>query len=95
MQKNISEASYLGEGVSNGQQVQVYFKVGNQVMVICVSNEIYSSSPEFNDQRPVRTIVTSYFIETKTYEKLFFKKCWLINTVIKRFLKKCMASKIQ
>lgn len=77
MQKNLSTNNYLGEGVNNSGQVQVYFKVGSKVMVICVSKELYSSSPEFiNDKRPVRVIVTSYFIDWQTFKKFSVKKCW-------------------
>ena len=60
---NIKQQNYKGEGVNNRGLIQVYFKVGDSIMVICVSNQLYQPIKEFNDSRPVRTITTVFFTD--------------------------------
>lgn len=66
----------MGEGINAGGQLQVYFDVGHQhVMVVCPTRELHQA--EFSsDPRPVRSIVTLYFISYTRYEQ---------NRVIKLF----------
>lgn len=69
IQRNLTYCQYLGEGINNNDQMQVYFDVSNgQVMAIAVSRQLYD--PIFpQDRRPVRSIITIYFITKKEYEK--------------------------
>ena len=69
IQRNLTYSQYLGEGINNNGQMQVYFDVGDgQVMAIAVSRQLYD--PIFpQDGRPFRSIITIYFMTKKEYEK--------------------------
>nr|XP_046909919.1 uncharacterized protein LOC124491316 [Dermatophagoides farinae] len=69
IQRNLTYSQYLGEGINNNGQMQVYFDVGDgQVMAIAVSRQLYD--PIFpQDRRPVRSIITIFFMTKKEYEK--------------------------
>lgn len=79
MQRNLTMAQYEGEGVNESQQMQVYFRMPNrQVMVIGISEELAPPIREFGDLRPVRFVVTVYFITAADFLKLPFRvrKVW-------------------
>ena len=66
--RNITDSTYLGEGLNQDGQMQVYFRVtdvrGNQmVLVVCMSKELYKPIAETGDGRNVRTIITMFFVD--------------------------------
>ena len=79
MQRNLTMAQYEGEGVNNSNQVHVYFRMPNgEVMVIGISEELAPPIREFGDSRPVRFVVTVYFITATDFLRLPFRvrKVW-------------------
>lgn len=76
IQDNLTSANYEGEGLNNRGYVQVYFRVGNQIMVICPSNELYPPISEFGDSRPVRTITTIYFVNLTRLARIRIQQVW-------------------
>ncbi len=74
LKRNVTSVRYLEEGVNDRGQIQVYFKVTNssgntEVMVVCVSQQLYPSIGDFGDPRPVRTITTVFFKTWNEYKK--------------------------
>lgn len=73
LKENVVLNGYLGEGCNNRSRQTVFFKVKDlegrtQVMVICVSDELRENPGFFgNDTRPVRSIITCYFISWDVY----------------------------
>ena len=70
LRENITYENYLGEGRNNDGKVKVLFKVKdnegrNKVMAISPSDELIRCSPEDADTRPVRTILTVFFMEER------------------------------
>lgn len=63
VQRNLTYANYIGDGIGANGLPHVYFRIGNQVMVICLSGELYDPVREFGDGRNVRTITTIFFID--------------------------------
>ncbi|XP_003704352.1 uncharacterized protein LOC100879457 [Megachile rotundata] len=61
---------YAGEGCNNHKRQTVFFKPNNdQILVIGVSDELYHNPLRFGgDRRPVRAVITSYYITGKKYE---------------------------
>lgn len=76
MQQHLVSANYVGEGLNGRGQVQVYFRVGNQIMVVCVSREMCPAVPEFGDRRPIRTITTVFFIDSNTLADILIRAIW-------------------
>ena len=72
VQSNLTQ--FVGEGVNNSGNVQLYFRVGGQIMVVAVSRDLYPSLPEFSpDSRPVRSIITVYFITEQEMKRFLVK----------------------
>lgn len=73
--RNLRYENYLGEGINNSGNQQVYYKVtdrkGNKhVMAICVSKELFEAdSLNFGDARPIRTVTTVFFMSEDEYTK--------------------------
>ncbi|KAG4068124.1 hypothetical protein HA402_001549 [Bradysia odoriphaga] len=76
MQDRMVSANYIGEGLNGRGQVQVYFRVGNQIMVVCVSRELYPAVPAMGDGRPIRTVTTVFFIDPATLVDVLIRAIW-------------------
>ena len=83
IQINVTSAEYLGEGVNENKRIQVNFKVTDsrgrpQVMVVCVSDDVFPSVAEFYDERDVRIITNVWFITWEKYKKMEkrIRKAW-------------------
>uniref|UniRef100_A0A914P9R5 Uncharacterized protein n=1 Tax=Panagrolaimus davidi TaxID=227884 RepID=A0A914P9R5_9BILA len=65
IQNNVTCGNYLGEGCNNNGLQQIYWKIkdlkGNdQILVICVSTQLFPANPDFQDKRKIRTITTVF-----------------------------------
>ncbi|XP_037042740.1 uncharacterized protein LOC119079050 [Bradysia coprophila] len=76
MQDRVVSANYIGEGLNGRGQVQVYFRVGNQIMVVCVSRELYPAVPAMGDGRPIRTVTTVFFIDPASLVNVLIRAVW-------------------
>ena len=69
LSRYISYGRYLGEAINNNDQMQVFFDVGNgQVMALAVSQQLYHQTFAW-DKRPVRGVITIFFMTEKEYLK--------------------------
>ncbi|CAO4365107.1 unnamed protein product [Caenorhabditis nigoni] len=73
IQKIVQQENYLGESINTNGQQQVYWKSGsNEVMVLCLSEQLYLGEIDGDSKgrkRPIRKIITIFVTGIKDYEK--------------------------
>lgn len=71
LESHITSGRYLGEAINKSGQMQVFFHVANdQVMVLCPSKQLVQPVEKIADPRPIRSIVTVYFVTEAKYKQM-------------------------
>uniref|UniRef100_A0AC34F3K3 Uncharacterized protein n=1 Tax=Panagrolaimus sp. ES5 TaxID=591445 RepID=A0AC34F3K3_9BILA len=77
LQKNVTYANYLGEGCNDRGSQQVYWKIKDDpILATCVSGQLFFPDSEFQDSRPIRTIVTVFAMPKKDFNDQFIVKLY-------------------
>lgn len=75
LQTKMSYNNYRGEGLNEKTQMEVYFRMQDGlIIVIGFSRELFKPEANLFDSRPVRALITSYFIDPEEHSKRLIVK---------------------
>lgn len=76
LQKKLVYSNYRGEGLNEKQQMEVYFHIQEGLIIVLgFSRELFKpESVALMDIRPIRALVTAYFIEPEEHSKRIIVK---------------------
>lgn len=78
LQKKLIYGNYRGEGLNEKSQMEVYFHIQEGLIVVLgFSRELFKAETvTLMDSRPIRALVTAYFIEPEEHSKRIIVKSY-------------------
>lgn len=75
LQEKLTYSNYRGEGLNEKQQMEVYFRMQDGLIIVLgFSRELFKAEPVLMNLRPIRALVTAYFIDTDEHSKRIIVK---------------------
>lgn len=75
LQTKLTYDNYRGEGLNDKSQMEVYFRIQEGLIIVLgFSRELFRPEHSLMNTRPVRALVTAYFIEPDEHSKRMIVK---------------------
>lgn len=70
LQTKMTYTNYRGEGLNDKTQMEVYFRVQDGLIIVLgFSRELFKPEVSLFNSRPVRALVTAYFVDPEEHSK--------------------------
>lgn len=77
LQAKMTYNNYRGEGLNEKTQMEVYFRMQDGLIIVLgYSRELFKSEAAAYDSRPIRSLITAYFIEPEEHSKRLIVKSY-------------------
>ena len=77
LQSKLTYQNYRGEGLNDKNQMETYFRVQDGLIIVLgFSRELFKPEPALYNSRPIRALVTAYFIDPDEHSRRLIVKSY-------------------